>query len=218
MSRSRRRRGVPPTVRIDLQKRRRFILDLLSQRPGITYQEIADLVIEQGMAPKPYKGGPGPEPPPRYRRQDAWADAEKAIADITEAPARQRKAIIARQLQQSARVLMRDAMSAGTPLDRARAIQVLIQLTRRQAKLFGLDEPVRTELEITAHLDQLGALSAQAISAGADAAGLSSDQRAALIAGMQGFLLNVEGGESDRPAALPPGGDVINVEAYEEGA
>jgi hypothetical protein len=214
--RSRRAGAAVSPTRIDVAKRRRYVLDALGR--GMTYQEIADAVLKVGLAPKPYKGGPGPEPEPKYTRADAWNDAQRAMRAITEEPATQRKAIIARRLQESSRILMRDAQDVRlTPLDRARALSVLVRNMMREAKLFGLDEPNRTQLEITAHLDQLGALSAQAIQAGAEAAGLSTEQRAALIEGMQAFLLSVEAAEDGPQRLALTSGEVIEVEGLEMG-
>lgn len=184
--------------RVDVERRRRFVLDLVAN--GATYQQAADAVLAEGLAPRITKRADGSSEP-RYRKQDALKDCEIAMRRITEEPAARLKAIQLRQLQQAKRQMMLDVSNSPDPADRARSVTALVALMNREAKLRGLDEPVRTELEITAHLDQTAAVVFGAMMAAAPGAGLSDEQRALLITGMRAHLADTV---PERPALLAP--------------
>lgn len=210
--RSAKRRREPKITpeRIDIQRRRRLVLDLIAG--GATYREAAQAVLDQGMAPLPRRG-PGSRVvgQPRYTDRDAHRDAEIAMRQIVDRSATELKAIQNRRIMQASRAMVRDLASGATPADRARAAGVLVRLMVREAHLNGLDEPVRTQLEITQHVEQLAALSTAAINAGADAAGLSGEQRAAMLEGMKLYLHGVS---EQAPPALP--GQVYDAEIVDD--
>jgi hypothetical protein len=206
----------PTPQRIDVEKRRRFVLDMVAG--GATYQEAADAVLAQGMGPRPNRTSPGPVPASKYTRADAYNDCQHAMAAITSESATQHKAIMNRRLVQTQRAMIRDALNPTLPaIDRARATSVLVRLMVREAKLNGLDEPTRSQLEITAHFEQLAAISTAAVNAGADAAGLTSAQRRAMLDGMQAYLLSVEGAPASEPRAIEAA-EIVDAEIIEEGA
>jgi hypothetical protein len=216
MTAKKRRRAPSITPeRLDVQRRRRLVLTLIAN--GATYREAAQAVINEGMAPRPRRGPNDPRPTaqPRYTDRDANRDAHIAMAEITERPARDLKALMNHRLAQAERAMMRDLTTGRTPADRGRAASVLVRLLVREAHLNGLDEPVRTQLEITQHVEQLAALSTAAINAGADAAGLSNEQRAAMLSGMRGYLRggSSDGGDFEMPA-LP--GEVVEADVIDE--
>jgi hypothetical protein len=68
-----------------------------------------------------------------------------------------------------------------------------VRAMQREARLTGIDEPVRSELEITAHLEVVARMAADAVAAGAQAAHLSIEQQEALTRGMTGYFGEVAG-------------------------
>lgn len=186
-------------LRVEVERRRRLVLDMAIA--GATPSQIAEAVLREGMAPTPTK--PGAEP--RYTRSDASHDLNAAVSAITAVPAYQYKAMQLRRLGQVQAVLMRDILAAPDSDMRARSANALARQMEREARLTGIDEPVRSELEITAHFELLASISAAAVAAGAEAAGLSMAQREALTAGMQGYLAEIEG----------PRAEVVEVEAVD---
>jgi len=211
-------RGARPRVgsqqQIDVQRRRAFVLELVDREA--TWQEIADRVLAEGLAPTPAWRDPSkPRPQPRYTKADAYNDAQRAMRAITEKPAAERKALLNRRLAKAQRLLARDASNPlATPLDRARAVSVMVRLMVREAKLNGLDEPTRTQLEITQHFEQLASLSTGAMTAGFDALGLDATQRGIAIEAMQAYLLAVEAGAPGGQRALP--GEIYDAELVED--
>jgi hypothetical protein len=214
----RRGRGAHPRTGsaqdISIQRRRAFVLELVDREA--TWQEIAERVLAEGLAPVPAWRDPAkPRPEPRYTRADAYNDAQRAMRAITEKPAAERKAMQNRRLAKQQRILARDASNPLlSPLDRARAVSVMVRLMVREAKLNGLDEPTRTSLEITQHFEQLASLSTGAMTAGFDALGLDAGQRKVAIEAMQTYLLAVEAGAPGGQRALP--GEIYDAELVDD--
>lgn len=180
------RRRISPS-RVDIAKRRRLVLDMAVA--GASYDTIAAEVINQGMSPRQQVGDPRP---PVYTRADAYNDAQHALAEITRRPALEYKAMQLRRLQQAQTKLLTDVLTGKDPAARARSATALTALMGREARLTGIDEPVRTEIEISTHFQLLADMAAEVMAAGAEAAGLSVTQREAFSTGAQAYLGRLE--------------------------
>jgi len=181
--------------RVDVERRRRFVLDMAIA--GATPTQIAEAVVREGLAS------------PKYTRASAAGDISAAIASITAVPAFHYRATMLRRLTQVQQRLMRDVLDPGNaPDDRARAANALVRAMEREARLTGIDEPVRTDIEISAHIEVVAALAADAVAAGAERAGLDTRQREALSAGMTEYFTRSVPALSGAP-------EVIDVEAEE---
>jgi transcriptional regulator with XRE-family HTH domain len=83
----------------------------------------------------------------------------------------------------------------------AKAAGVVMRVVERRARALGLDATEPLRLTIERHLDDEGALVADALAAGLDAVpGLTQEQRLAALGAAQAVLLG-----EDPPAAVPPG-------------
>lgn len=143
----------PPDVAAKVAKRRAYIVNVLAQRGHTTFDQLAELVVTEGLAP------------PGYRRGNAYRDFRKAIDGLRD----EQKIEHLRGMQNRRIAMLVAACMPGALRQDWNAHAALVRWFKREAELNGMDLPTRHEQDTVAASTVAGELSALVLAAALNA-------------------------------------------------